>query len=263
MVSHASKLVVKADTSVEDLVSHSEQHGLTNYAERLHPNNIASVTSITDTALANVYRVELLHHEPVAIKCVKHQTPYKRLKRATRELSCWSSYSHDNILPLLGFAVVSEGIAMVSPWIRNGRITDYVAHKPDCNRLELSSQLVRAIAYLHAHEVVHGDVKRAPEILLGSTDSTKEADIYALAATMTKIYTGEQPYNELYWNQARQKVISGQLRPSRPIQLPIDAVGNGVWELLNYCWAMNPNERPTSSEVDEWFQYYISFEIKS
>ncbi|CAE6409861.1 unnamed protein product [Rhizoctonia solani] len=39
MVSHASKLVVKADTPVEDLVSHFEQHGLTNYTERLHPNN--------------------------------------------------------------------------------------------------------------------------------------------------------------------------------------------------------------------------------
>ncbi|CUA71140.1 Fibroblast growth factor receptor 1 [Rhizoctonia solani] len=213
MVLRASKLVVKADTSVEDLVSHFEQHGLANYTERLHPNNIVSVTSIADTALANVYRVELLQEEPVAIKC-------------------------PNVL------VSDYGII---------KVTDFGVSIMDHQEIEFS-----------VTSSGRGTERwQAPEILLGSTDSTKEADVYALAVTMTEIYTGEQPYNELYWNQARQKVISGQLRPPRPIRLPIGAVGNGVWELLNYCWATNPNERPTSSEVDEWFQYYISFEIKS
>ncbi|EUC55843.1 tyrosine kinase domain protein [Rhizoctonia solani AG-3 Rhs1AP] len=154
-----------------DLVSHFEQRGLTNYTELFHPNNIITVASIADTALANVYRAELLHHEPVAIKCVKHQTPYKKLKeqRAARELSCWSSYTHDNILSLLGFAVVGEEIAMVSPWMINGCVTDYVTHNPDCNRLELCSQLARAIAYIHAHDVVHGDIKSVCSYGLGHT----------------------------------------------------------------------------------------------
>ncbi|CAE6530728.1 unnamed protein product [Rhizoctonia solani] len=171
------RLLIKEDTSVADLVSHFEQRGLTNYTELFHPNNIITVASIADTALANVYRAELLHHEPVAIKCVKHQTPYKKLKeqRAARELSCWSSYTHDNILSLLGFAVVGEEIAMVSPWMINGCVTDYVTHNPDCNRLELCSQLARAIAYIHAHDVVHGDIK-SPNVLVSDSGIVKVTD---------------------------------------------------------------------------------------
>ncbi|KAH7325192.1 kinase-like domain-containing protein [Rhizoctonia solani] len=281
------RLVVREETSIHDLVLHFEQRGLMNYTEILHPASIVTAALVADTALANVYRVELLHHKPIAVKSVKHNTPYKRLKRAARELSCWSSYSHENILPLIGFAVLGGDLAMISPWMSGGCITDFIATNPNCNRLGLCTQLARAIAYLHEENMVHGDIKgpnvlvsdegivqvtdfgvsitdhqeiefsttsagggtqrwQAPEILRGDSDSSMEADVYALGMTMTEIYTGERPYNSINLFQAIQRVISGNLRPSRPIILSVDVTGNIVWDLMNRCWAENPAQRPTS-----------------
>ncbi|CAE6352779.1 unnamed protein product [Rhizoctonia solani] len=174
----------------------------------------------------------------MAIKCVKHTTPHKRLKRAARELNCWSSHKHKNILPLFGFAVVEGNLAMVSPWMKNGCITEYVTRSPDCDRLKLCAQLAGAIAYLHEQNVIHGDIKgpnvlisdegdvqvtdfgvsimdhreiefsvtstgagtqrwQAPEILRGDSDSSKEADVYALGMTMIEAYTGKHPYDSI------------------------------------------------------------------
>ncbi|CAE6515217.1 unnamed protein product [Rhizoctonia solani] len=199
--------------------------------------------TVIDTTLASVHRVELSNRQHIAVKRVKHNTLYKRLKRAARELDCWASYQHNNILPILGFAIVGADIAMVSPWMSNGCVTDFVTRKPNCDRLGLCTQLARAVAYLHEHNVVHGDIKgpnvlvsdietiqvadfgvsivdhleiefsatssgrgtqrwqasetysqtnssyncarQAPEILEGKSDSTKEADVYALGMTMS------------------------------------------------------------------------------
>ncbi|KDN33572.1 hypothetical protein RSAG8_13335, partial [Rhizoctonia solani AG-8 WAC10335] len=293
------RLVVREDTSVQDLVSHFEQRGLANYTETIYSGSMVTIVSVADTALANVYRVELPDYRPIAVKCVKHNTPYKRLKRAARELDCWSSYKHENILPVFGFAMVGADLAMVSPWMSNGCITDYVAKYLTCDRLILCVQLAKAIAYLHENNVVHGDIKgpnvlvsdtgaiqitdfgvsimdhqeiefsatssgrgtqrwQAPEILTGKTDSTREADVYALGMTMVEIYTGEQPYGSTNWYQIMIPVINGQLRPPRPMRLPIDDIGNGVWELMQHCWETNPSERAASDRVYEWLEYYAS-----
>ncbi|EUC55838.1 tyrosine kinase catalytic domain protein [Rhizoctonia solani AG-3 Rhs1AP] len=293
------RLAVTEETTLQHLVSHFEKRRLMNYTELLDPTRALVAESVADTALANVYRVELLNRHSVAVKCVKHNTPYKRLKRAARELDCWLSHKHENILPVLGFAVVGTNLAMVSPWMNNGHVTDYVATNPNCDRLTLCVQLAKAVAYLHENSVVHGDIKgpnvlvsdqgaiqvtdfgvsimdhqeiefsvtssgrgtqrwQAPEILLGQSDSTKRADVYALSMTMIEIYTGEQPYGSTNWLQIMIPVLSGQLRPSRPIRLPIDENGNGVWKLMNYCWMANPSERPTSTRVYEWLLYYSS-----
>ncbi|CAE6461662.1 unnamed protein product [Rhizoctonia solani] len=169
------KMVVTEHTTVQDLVAHFEKKGLINYTEFLHLSAILSSLSVADTALANVYRVEMLYHEPVAVKCVKHTTPYKRLKRAARELSCWTSYKHEHILPLFGFAIVGEDLAMVSPWMQNGCITEYVTRHPSCDRLSLCTQLTRAIAYLHECGVVHGDIK-GPNVLISDEGKVQVTD---------------------------------------------------------------------------------------
>ncbi|CAE6508006.1 unnamed protein product, partial [Rhizoctonia solani] len=155
------------------------------------------------------------------------------------------------------------------------------------------TQLARAIAYIHNHNVIHGDIKgpnvlvsdaniiqvadfgvslmdhkevefsvtsagrgtqrwQAPEILDGETDSSVEGDVYALGITMTEIYTGEPPYGPDTWTRRKTtRVVEGRLRPTRPVNLPIDSTGNAVWELMNRCWVGSPGERPTSGEVYE------------
>ncbi|EUC62990.1 tyrosine kinase catalytic domain protein [Rhizoctonia solani AG-3 Rhs1AP] len=287
----AFELAVTEETNVQDLVVYYEKSNLMNYTELLLTTNIATAVPFADTALANVYRIDLPNQRCVAVKCVKHSTAYKRLKRSARELACWASHRHPNILPVLGFAIVKGCLTMVSPWMKNGCITDFVNENPGVDRLALCTQLISAAAYLHRHNVVHGDIKssnvlicdkgnvkvmdfgvsvmdhnrikftvtsashgtqrwQAPEILLGETGSTKQGDMYALGMTLTEVYTGEHPYGSIDWNvQVMIKIISGRLRPSRPIRLPLDNNGNGLWELMEQCWVGKPDDRLTSCQA--------------
>ncbi|KAH7333807.1 kinase-like domain-containing protein [Rhizoctonia solani] len=292
------KLVVTKDTTVQDLVAHYEQRRLTNYTHSLQQTDIANTIPFIDATLANVYKVNISGQQCVAVKCVKHTTPHKKLKRAGRELSSWSSYKHENILPVLGFAVFRGDLAIVSPWMRNGHVSEYVANHPNCDCLGLvhgdikgPNVLVSDIGTVQVmdfgvsitdHQEIEFSststggtqrwlvrttdnkhwltfefsMRKAPEILLGQTDSTKEADVYALSMTM--IETGEQPYGSTNWFQLMMPVIHSHLRPARPVKLPIDDVGNGIWGLMCYCWLANPSKRLTAGPVHDWLQYYYS-----
>ncbi|CCO33600.1 Putative serine/threonine-protein kinase/receptor R831 [Rhizoctonia solani AG-1 IB] len=45
---------------------------------------------------------------------------------------------------------------------------------------------------------------QAPEILRGDSDSSKEADVYALGMTMIEVYTGKHPYDSINLFQLMQ-----------------------------------------------------------
>ena len=49
----------------------------------------------------------------------------------------WKTLRHPNVLPLIGVAMTGAEFAMVSEWMVNGNINDFVKANPDANRLEL------------------------------------------------------------------------------------------------------------------------------
>ena len=83
--------------------------------------------------------------------------------------------NHPNILSIEGVAPKLFEFCMVSRWMPNGDILEYITKYPEVNRLELASlthqqldfaltglQLVgvtRGLGYLHNNEVVHGGLK--------------------------------------------------------------------------------------------------------
>ncbi|CAE6427845.1 unnamed protein product [Rhizoctonia solani] len=168
-------MIVGPEITIQDLVSHFEKHGQNNYTDPLGEVHIATTSPCSDTVLANVYKINLSGQGYVAVKCVKHVNPHKMLKRAARELSCWSSHKHENILPVLGFAVVKDNLAMVAPWMSNGDVTQYVVRNPKCDRRKLCIQLARAISYLHESGVIHGDIK-GPNVLISDEEMIQVAD---------------------------------------------------------------------------------------
>ncbi|CAE6447278.1 unnamed protein product, partial [Rhizoctonia solani] len=121
------RFVVTQQTTIHNLVAFYENRGITNYTGRLQQTSIAIAKPFTDGPLANVYKVNLSHQNYVAVKCVKHNDPYKKLKRGAREMSVWLPQYHENILPILGFAVVEDDLAMVSQWMNNGHVRNYVS----------------------------------------------------------------------------------------------------------------------------------------
>ena len=49
----------------------------------------------------------------------------------------WRALRHPNILPLLGVTMVGTQLVMVSEWMINGTINQFVELHPEADRLEL------------------------------------------------------------------------------------------------------------------------------
>ena len=57
------------------------------------------------------------------------------------EVVLWKQFRHPNLLPLLGATKSSHALMMVSEWMENGTITDFIVAHPGTNRLKLVSIL--------------------------------------------------------------------------------------------------------------------------
>ena len=54
-----------------------------------------------------------------------------------KEVVTWKSLQHPNVLPLLGVTMGERLFAMVSEWMVNGNIVEFIAAHKDANRFEL------------------------------------------------------------------------------------------------------------------------------
>jgi len=59
------------------------------------------------------------------------------LQRFCREGVAWKHLQHPNILPLIGVTVSNRRFAMVSAWMENGNINEFVEKDQHVNRIEL------------------------------------------------------------------------------------------------------------------------------
>ena len=51
----------------------------------------------------------------------------------------WKSLQHPNVMPLVGVAMSESHFAMISDWMANGSICEFLKGNPSANRLELVS----------------------------------------------------------------------------------------------------------------------------
>ena len=64
----------------------------------------------------------------------------------------WKTLRHPNVLPLIGVTMSEGHFAMISEWMMNGNINDFVKTHPDVNRLELVSlSFETSLPSLHVH----------------------------------------------------------------------------------------------------------------
>ena len=49
----------------------------------------------------------------------------------------WKSLQHPNILPLVGVMMSENRFAMVSHWMANGNINEFIKQNPEADRLKL------------------------------------------------------------------------------------------------------------------------------
>jgi serine/threonine protein kinase len=59
------------------------------------------------------------------------------MQRFCKEVITWNALSHPNVLPLLGVVMNSRRFVMVSEWMENGNINEFVKTHRDANRIKL------------------------------------------------------------------------------------------------------------------------------
>ncbi|QRV92724.1 Ephrin type-A receptor 4 [Ceratobasidium sp. AG-Ba] len=91
----------------------------------------------------------------------------------------------------------------------------------------------------------------SPEILLGTSTYTKEADIYALGMTFLETLTGRVPWAGKLEPAVMNLVASGQT-PNRPQEL--DAMeenqATALWSMMSQSWRKVVTERPSAAQIE-------------
>jgi eukaryotic-like serine/threonine-protein kinase len=108
----------------------------------------------------------------------------------------------------------------------------------DENSLTGSQTLVGAIPYM------------APERFSTPQISKKASDIWALGAMAYYFLTGKLPYGRGF--EAMARIQSGQL-PAKPeyfgLCSQLKVLEESLWELIQRCFTMDPESRPTADEL--------------
>lgn len=70
----------------------------------------------------------------------------------SHEALLWGQLSHPNILPFYGIyinEVRRNRFGLVSPWMENGNVVNYLKHNPDVSRLPLVRYLLSLTSQQH------------------------------------------------------------------------------------------------------------------
>ncbi|KAG8978515.1 hypothetical protein FRB94_014638 [Tulasnella sp. JGI-2019a] len=218
-------------------------------------------------------------------------------RRFSREAKIWSGLNHINILPFYGIVDLGSEAYLVSPWVEQGDLSKFLTARMDCNQASDAfpafdeASMIRGIAlglaYLHAHKVIHGDLKAA-NVLLGNPISplicdfgltkneefdvtseatkhsgtarwmcptvisgsrrTEKTDMFSFGMTIVEILTGQHAFPLL----SKFNVQLAFLQGTRPPFEPLYRSGKNLvtlWELAALCWKQDPSDRPDAKEV--------------
>ncbi|KDQ07843.1 hypothetical protein BOTBODRAFT_38411 [Botryobasidium botryosum FD-172 SS1] len=113
----------------------------------------------------------------VAMKCPRGAFTEAGTRRLLREMRVWSRLHHPNVLPFLGWHQSRSVTYLVSPWMENGQVLEFLQSYPEADSLRLLVQVASGLEYLHTFQppVIHGDL-RGPNILISQLGNACIAD---------------------------------------------------------------------------------------
>ncbi|KAH7923893.1 kinase-like protein [Leucogyrophana mollusca] len=86
------------------------------------------------------------------------------MKAYSKEAVLWAQLSNPYVLPFCGVCCMNEPsprVCLVSPWMDNGNLVQYLQDNPKADRLQLMQDIALGLEYLHSFSlpVIHGDLK--------------------------------------------------------------------------------------------------------
>ncbi|CAE7073902.1 unnamed protein product [Rhizoctonia solani] len=184
----------------------------------------------------DIWKGEMHTGAKVAIKAWRttalKQCEYKTLKRAARELHLWSRMDHPHIHQLQGVILFKEQyLGMVSEWMDNGNLHDYLLKHPRANRYQLCIHVTSGLEYMHGRNTVHGDLK-ALNVLVSSEGIARLSDfdfsIMSDASSLVFTASSNNRMGSIRW--VAPEMISGTLK--RTTRTDVYALGMTMLEIF-------------------------------
>jgi len=217
----------------------------------------------------------------VAIKVLHSQIlAGRQLETFKREVWTMATLNHPSILKLYGvtltppFCIVTE--------LLNGSLFDHLHVINPTQKSLIALRISQGMEQLHSAQIIHRDLKTsnilldseynprvcdfglvtfkssttrtgfvgtsqwmAPEILRSSPFYDEKVDVYSFGVMLWEMITNQEPYANMSQDQIVMGVIEQGMRPpTNNLACPVKLV-----ELLHKCWAEQPSQRPTFSQI--------------
>ncbi|XP_056165172.1 LEAF RUST 10 DISEASE-RESISTANCE LOCUS RECEPTOR-LIKE PROTEIN KINASE-like 1.2 isoform X2 [Syzygium oleosum] len=146
-------------------------------------NNFSASNELGDGGFGTVYYAKLRDGREVAVKRL-YERNYRRVKQFMNEVEILTRLQHKNLVSLYGCTSRhSRELLLVYEYISNGTVADHIHGRPANSstilpwqiRMDIAIETATALAYLHASDIVHRDVK-TNNILLDKNFGVKIAD---------------------------------------------------------------------------------------
>lgn len=164
-----------------------------------------------------------------------------------KEARIWETLNHPNVLPFFGLSYDAERRpALISPWMENGNVLEYMRRNPDTSRIQLISGIAFGMAYLHSVPIVHGDL-RGSNILVDSYGKACISDfgLSSIQESMSDVEPLDMAQGSVRWRwMAPELLHDGTLQ----VNLKTD-----VYSFASVCYEIFTQRPPfydISSEVD-------------
>ncbi|KAG8948953.1 hypothetical protein FRC04_009154 [Tulasnella sp. 424] len=147
-----------------------------------------------------------------------------------KEADLWKAARHPNVLQFLGAWEANNTVYLVSPFLDNGTIMQYLVKHPNVDRTKFILDIARGLSYLHDHNIVHGDIKGNNILITPDVDAVL-ADFGLAKVAETSTASSQKGTGSSRWQSP--EILRGGAHVHRTFSSDVYSFGMTIYEILS------------------------------